>query len=110
MLQLKPEELSQVREKIDTLKTQESRLGQELQSLGREIQRLENQQIDTKVLRTIFRDFAGIYSEATPESRRRLINVIVEEIRCLVRRGQKKGDIIFKLRGDGSVKEEWEEA
>ena len=110
MLELKPEEMFEMKAKIGALKSQESRLDQELQSLDREIQRVEGQQFDKKVLRSIFQDFAAIYSGATPESKRRLLNVIVEEIRCMVKKREKKGDIIFKLRGNGSVKREWEEA
>ncbi len=39
-----------------------------------------------------------------------LHNVIIEEIRCSVKRGEKTGEILYKLRGDGTVMKKWEEA
>ncbi|MGB5874570.1 MAG: hypothetical protein WBH56_12680, partial [Bacteroidota bacterium] len=44
------------------------------------------------------------------ETKRRLLNIIIEEIRCVVKKRERKGDIVYKLRGDGSIKKEWEEA
>jgi len=44
------------------------------------------------------------------EVKRRLLNVVIEEIQCKVRRGENKGEITFKLRGDGSIKKDWSEA
>jgi hypothetical protein len=41
----------------------------------------------------------------------RLVSVfMVEEIRCSIKKGAIKGEIAYKLRGDGSVKKEWDEA
>jgi hypothetical protein len=61
-------------------------------------------------LRRVFNEFDGVYSEATAETKRRLLNTIIEEIRCKVKQGEKTGEVEFRLRGDGSVTKEWEEA
>ena len=110
MMQLKPEEGSEMKAKIEGLQKQAKSLEQQLNALDWEIERLDAQQINKKQLRQIFKDFSEIYSEATPETKRRLLNVMIEEIRCSVKRGEKTGEIVYKLRGDGSIKKEWEEA
>ncbi len=71
---------------------------------------IENQQIDKRQLRSVFQDFGDIYAGAIPEVKRRLLNVVIEEIQCKVGRGENKGEITFKLRGDGSIKKDWSEA
>jgi hypothetical protein len=49
-------------------------------------------------------------SEVSPETKRWFLNVVIEEIRCSVKRGEKKGENACKLRGDGTVKKTWEVA
>jgi hypothetical protein len=96
--------------KIEKLEEQSKRLEEQIRSLNRDIERLEQQQINKSDLKKVFKEFAEIYSEAPIETRRKLLNVIIEEIRCFVKRKAKKGEIVYKLRGDGSVKKDWEEA
>jgi site-specific DNA recombinase len=110
MMQLKPEEGSEMKTKIEGLQKQAKNLEQQLNALDLEIERLDAQQIDKKQLRRVFQEFADIYSEASAEIKRRLLNVMIEEIRCSVKRGEKTGEIVYKLRGDGSIKKDWEEA
>jgi hypothetical protein len=81
-----------------------------LQGIEREIESLDGQQVDRKRLRAVFQEFSQIYDEAPLQTKRRLLNVVVQEIRYSVKRGEDKGDILYKLRGDGSVRKEWEEA
>jgi hypothetical protein len=109
-LGVKAEDLSQVRSKMESLKEQDQKLDKRIRDLDRDIQILETQQIDKKQLRGAFRDFAGLYSDAPPGTKRRLLNVIIEEICCSVKRGKKTGEIIYRLRGDGTIKKAWEEA
>ncbi len=45
-----------------------------------------------------------------PEVKRKMLNVIIEEISCSGKRGEKIGEITYKLRGDGTVKKNWEDA
>jgi hypothetical protein len=85
-------------------------LEEQIRTLDREIERLEQQQINKSDLKKVFKEFAGIYSEAPMETRRKLLNVIIEEVRCFVKRKEKRGEIVYKIRGDGSVKKNWEEA
>jgi len=42
--------------------------------------------------------------------KRRLLNAVIEEVRCTVKRGEKTGEIEFRLRWDGSIKKKREEA
>jgi hypothetical protein len=37
-------------------------------------------QIDVKGLRHVFQDFATLYGDAPPETKRKMLNVIIEEI------------------------------
>ncbi len=101
-----PEVKLKVDELTNGIKELESRLG----DLDREIRTLEHQQIDKGQLRRIFDKFEELYTGATPETKRKLLNVIIEEIRCSVKRGEKTGEIEFRLRGNGSIKEKWEDA
>ena len=109
-LGVKAEDLSQVKSKMDSLKEQDQQLDRRIRELDRDIHTLQYQQVDKKQLREVFRDFAALYSDAQPGTKRRLLNVIIEEIRCSVKRREKTGEIVYKLRGDGTVKKEWEEA
>ena len=51
-----------------------------------------------------------MYAESTSDVKRMLLNEIIQDVRCTVRRGEKTGEIEFRLRGDGSIKKEREEA
>ena len=110
LMQLKSDEVTEFKSKIDGLKVRISELDAMLQNLDREIQTIENQQIDKRQLRRVYQDFGGIYAGAIPEVKRRLLNVVIEQIQCNVKRGENKGEITFKLRGDGSIKKDWSEA
>jgi hypothetical protein len=92
-LGVKAEDLSQVRSKMESLKEQDQELDKRIRDLERDIQILETQQIDKKQLRGVFRDFVGLYADAPPETKRRLLNVIIEEIRCSVKRGKRLGKL-----------------
>ena len=110
MMRLNPDTSTQIKAQIDTLNAQDKELDQQLRDIERDIQTLENQQIDKKALREVFQEFARLYSDAPIDAKRKLLNVIIEEIRCSVKRGEKTGEITYKLRGDGTVKRAWEEA
>ena len=71
---------------------------------------LEWEQSDKKDPRRVFKEFGEIFTQASPEAKRRILNIIIEEIRCSVLRGKRKGEILYRLRGDGSVTKEWEQA
>jgi hypothetical protein len=60
--------------------------------------------------RRVFKEFGEIYAQASPGAKRRILNIIIEEIGCSVKRGERKGEILCRLRGDGSVTREWEQA
>ena len=109
MLGLKPEELSQVKMRIDSLQETDRDLDRRIRDHNRDIRILENQQINKKELREVFQEFSDVYAKAPLEIKRRLLNVVVEEIRCSVKRGENTGEIVYKLRGDGLVKAQWEE-
>jgi predicted nucleic acid-binding Zn-ribbon protein len=81
------EDLSQVKSKMDSLKEQDQQLDRRIRELDRDIHALQYQQVDKKQLREAFRDFAALHSDAQPETKRRLLNVITEEIRRSVKRG-----------------------
>ena len=51
-----------------------------------------------------------MYAESANDVKRRLLNAIIEEVRCTVKRGEKTREIEFRLRGDGSFKKKWGEA
>jgi hypothetical protein len=51
-----------------------------------------------------------MYAESTIDVKRRLLNAVIEEVRCTVKRGEKTGEIEFRLRGDSPIKKKWEEA
>ena len=107
---MKTDDLSELKGKIEGLKNQAGELDARIGGQDREIDRLERQQVDKKELRKVFEDFADIYSQASPEAKRQILNILIEETRCSVKRGERKGDIVYKLRGDGSVRKEWEQA
>lgn len=109
-MQLKPDDLSGMLIKIAGLKGKSDDLEHRVQTLDREIKQLERQQIDRKQLRHVLQDFSEIYPQAHSETKRRLLNIMIEEIRCSVKKGERKGDIVCKHRGDGSVRKEWKEA
>ena len=79
-LQVKTDDLSGLKGKFEGLKNQAGELHARNGGLDREIDRLERQQIDTKELRKVFEDFAVIYSQASPEARRQILNIIIEGI------------------------------
>lgn len=95
---------------IDSLKERDKDFDQRIRDLNRDIRILENQQINKKELREVFQEFSELYAGAPLEIKRRLLNVVVEEIRCSAKRGKNTGEIIYKLRRDGSVKKAWESA
>lgn len=107
---MKAEDLFQVKAKMDSLKEQDQQLDRRIRDLDRDVHMLQTQQIDKKQLRNVFQEFAALYSDAPADTKRRLLNVIIEEIRCSVKRGEKTGEIVYKLRGNGTVRKEWEEA
>jgi hypothetical protein len=92
------------------LKEQDQQLDRRIRDLVRDIQTLQTQQIDKKQLRGVFQEFADLYSEAPLDVKRRLLNAVIEEIRCSVKRGEKTGEIVYKLRGNGTVREKWDGA
>ena len=96
-MRLKPEEGLEEKAKINGLEEQAKGIEQQLQTIDREIERLKRQQIDKKQLRQIFRDFSEIYSEATAETKRRLLNIIIEEISCLVRKRRAEFPISWRF-------------
>jgi hypothetical protein len=51
-----------------------------------------------------------VFSEAPLVAKRRLLNIVIEDICCSAERGKKTGEIIYKLRGDGTVMMKWEAA
>jgi hypothetical protein len=51
-----------------------------------------------------------MYAESTSDVKRRLLNAIIEEVRCTVKRAEKTGEIEFRLRGNGSIEKKCEEA
>ena len=79
-LQVKTDDLSELKGKFEGLKNQAGELDARNGGLDREIDRLERQQIVTKELRKVFEDFAVIYSQASPEARRQILNIIIEGI------------------------------
>ena len=109
-LEVKPKDVSELKAKVEGLNKQAGDLDTRLGVLDREIDKLERQQIDKKDLRRVFREFGEIYTLASPEAKRRILNILIEEIRCSVKRGERKGEILYRLRGDGSVTKEWEQA
>jgi len=109
-LGVKEEDLPQFKAKTESLKESDRKLETHIKHLDRDIQRLESQQIDKKELRGVFQDFAALYADAPPESKCRMLNVIIEEFSWSVKRGEKTGEITYKLRGDGTVKKNWEDA
>jgi len=109
-LMVKLEDVSELKARIEGLNEQAGELGTRLGVLDRDIDRLEQQQIDKKDLRRVLKEFGEIYTQASPEAKRRSLNVIIEEIRCSVKRGERKGEILYRLRGDCSVTKEWEHA
>jgi TolA-binding protein len=109
-LGVKEEDISQVKAKMDSLRGQDQQLEKRIQDLDRDIQVLQTQQINKKQLKGVFQEFAELYSEAPLDAKRRLLNVVIEEIRCSVKRGEKTGEMFYKLRGDGTVMKKWEEA
>jgi len=110
LLHLKPENAAGMKARIENLRSRAADLQTRVQTLDRDIERLYGYQFGTRELRRVFRDVSEVYSGAPQERNRRLLNVLIEEVRCSVKRGRKNGDITFKLRGDGSVKREWAEA
>ena len=100
----------EVKDLVQTLRSQIKGLELKIQALDWDIQNLKTQQLDRKGLREIFRSLPQIYAEAIPEVKRRLLNVINEEIRCHRKRGDSKGEIVYKLWGDGTIKQAWQEA
>jgi len=58
----------------------------------------------------VLNEFLDIYSKAPIKTKRKLLNVVVEEIRCSVKRGKRTGEIFYKVRGDGTVRRRWDEA
>jgi len=99
---------TEVKSKVESLTTRIKELDGNLNELDREIEMLKNQQIDRTQLKQVFDGFEEMYVEATPEIKRRLLNTIIEEIRCSVKHGEKTGEIEFRLRGDGSIMKKWE--
>jgi predicted RNase H-like nuclease (RuvC/YqgF family) len=99
----------EVKSKVDSLTNRIKELDRNLRELDREIEMLKNQRIDRAQLQQVFDGFEEMYVESSPETKRRLLNTIIEEIRCTVKQGEKTGEIEFRLRGDGSIKEKWEE-
>jgi hypothetical protein len=97
LLQLRPDEGIAMRAQVDALTAQSKRLEEQLNILDKEIHVVENQQINRQDLKGIFKDFADIYRDAPPETKHRLLNVIFEEIRCSVKRGENTGEIVYKL-------------
>jgi hypothetical protein len=109
-LGVKKEDIAQVKAKMDSLRGQDQQLDKRIRDLDRDIQVLQTQQFNKKHLKGVFLEFAELYSEAPPDTRRKLLNVVIEKIRCSVKRGEKTGEIVYKLRGDGTVMKKWEEA
>ena len=99
-----------VKSRVEDLSNRIKELDGNLSELDREIEMLTNQQIDRAQLHHVFNEFDLLYAEGTCETKRRLLNTIIEEIRCTVKQGEKMGEIEVRLRGDGLIKEKWEEA
>jgi hypothetical protein len=51
-----------------------------------------------------------MYAEPTIDVKRPLLNAVIEQARCTVKRGEKTGEIELRLRGNGSTKKKWDEA
>ncbi|HUI63880.1 MAG TPA: recombinase zinc beta ribbon domain-containing protein, partial [Bacteroidota bacterium] len=101
---------TEVKSKVDELTNRVKELDRNLSELDHEIEMLRDQQIDKAQLKQVFDGFEEMYADATAETKRKLLNTIIEEIRCSVKYGEKTGEIEFRLRGDSSVKEKWEES
>lgn len=110
LMELKSDEVVEYKAKSDSLKMQATALDTRLRALDQDVNALETQQINKTELHSVFQDFGAVYANAPQDVKRKLLKVIIEEIRCTVKRGQKTGEITFKLRGDGSVKKNWNEA
>ena len=87
---VKEEDISQVKAKMDSLRGQDQQLDKRIRDLDRDIHVLQTQQIDKKQLQGVFLESSELYSEAPPDTKRRLLNVVIEEIRCSVRGGKRQ--------------------
>jgi hypothetical protein len=79
-------------------------------SLDGDIRILQTQQIEKRHLRGVFREFANLDSEAPSDIKQRLLNVVIEELRCFVNRGEKTGEIVYRMKRNRTVKEKWDTA
>lgn len=95
---------------MESLKEQDQQLDRRIRDPDRAIHVLQSRHIDKNQLREALQEFASTCHEGQPESKRELLNVVIEEIRCSVKRREKTGEIVYTLRGDGTVMKNWEEA
>jgi len=49
-------------------------------------------------------EFDTPYSKAPTQAKRKLLNILIQETRSSVKKGEKEGEIVYKLREDGSVR------
>ena len=82
---------------------------QVLQDLNWVMRVLDHQQIKKKGFREAFNEFSEVYGEVALDIKRRLLNVVGEEIRCTMKRKENTGENVFNVRGDGLLKRGWGE-
>ena len=74
-----------------------------------DIERMQKQSINEKKLRNVFKEFNQIYESLTPSVQRRLNHLFFAEIRSHLKRGESKGLLEFRIRGDGTITADWED-
>jgi len=91
------------------LEQNERTLREEIQKAERSIEDKKDARFDPDRLKGYLSDFTRVYEKMPLEKKRRLNHALFSGIVSYIKRGEDKGEIEIKLRGDGSLKRTWED-
>ena len=101
------EKIKSVSEKLIELEQTKSIIEYELLNNRNKLDSFKSIPISKTDLRKILNDFDEIYYNLPIETKRRLNQLLFVEIVSYVKRGSNNGDIVFKIRADGTLKSDF---
>jgi hypothetical protein len=91
------------------LEQSERVLREKLQKAEQSLENRKDAKFDPDLLKRYLNDFTRIYEKMPLEQKRRLNHALFSGIVSFIKRGEDKGEIEIKIRGDGSLKRTWKD-
>jgi hypothetical protein len=94
--------------RLDHTTASKAAIDGELASIKVKIEMIEEQSISKAALKKRYSEFAEVFEELPKEKKRKLVQTIIKEISCQVKKREDKGQIRISFWGDGTILKDWD--